>query len=80
MVESKEKDKKDIESDVDVDNDNIITNDNDIDNSNVNRSLTVGPCICDKTYLLIQRFLLGEFDNPDRQRKILTRSPNRYPN
>ena len=65
--------------DNDIDNDNIINTDNNIDNSNVNRTLIVGPCFRGKTYLMMNKILLSECDNPDRQKKILTRSPNQYP-
>ena len=59
-------------------NDNVINNDNDIDNSNVNRTLTVGPSFCGKTYLMMNKILLSECVNPDRQRKTSTISPNQY--
>ena len=78
MVESND---NDIDNDInnDIDNDNKIDNDNDIDNTNINRTLIVGVCNSGKTYLMMNKTLLGECDNPDRQIKTLTRSLNQYP-
>ena len=43
------------------------------------RTLIVGPCFCGKTYLMLNKILLSELENPDREIKIITRSPNQYP-
>ena len=43
-----------------------------------NRTLIVGPCFCGKTYLMLNKILLSELENPDREIKIITRSPNQY--
>ena len=48
-----------------------------IEQSN-NRTLIVGPCFCGKTYLMMNKILLSELENPDREIKIITRSPNQY--
>ena len=45
-----------------------------------NRTLIVGPCFCGKTYLMLNKILLSELENPDREIKIITRSPSQYPN
>ena len=45
-----------------------------------NRTLIVGPCFCGKTYLMLNKILLSELEYPDREIKIITRSPNQYPN
>ena len=45
--------------------DNDIDKDNIINNSIVNRTLIVGPWFCVKTYLVMNKFLLSECDNPD---------------
>ena len=63
-----------------IENDNNIDHDNDIDNKNFNRTLIVGVCNSGKTYLVKNKILLSEYDNPDRQIKKLTRSSNQYPN
>ena len=44
-----------------------------------NRTLIVGPCFCGKTYLMLNKILLSELENPDREIKIITRSPSQYP-
>ena len=50
-----------------------------IEQSN-NSTLIVGPCFCGKTYLMLNKILLSELENPDKDIKYLTRSPNQYPN
>ena len=45
-----------------------------------NRTLIVGPCFCGKTYLMLNKILLSELEYPGREIKIITRSPNQYPN
>ena len=50
-----------------------------IDSRFTNRTLIVGPCFCGKTYLMLNKILLSELENPDREIKIITRSPNQYP-
>ena len=46
-----------------------------------NRTLViVGPCFLGKTYLMLNKILLSELDYPDREIRIITRSPNQYPN
>ena len=42
------------------------------------RTLIVGPCFCGKTYLMMNKILLSELENPDREIKIITRSPNQH--
>ena len=73
VVECKEND-----IDSDIDNDNTINLDKDIDNKNVNTTLKAGPCFCGKNYLMMNEILLSKCDNPDSQKKNLTRSPNHY--
>ena len=36
----------------------------------LNRTLIVGPCFCGKTYLMLNKILLHEIENPDREIKI----------
>ena len=45
------------------------------DNSE-NWTLFVSPFFCGKTYILIQKILSSEFENPDRKMKNLPRYPN----
>ena len=77
VVESKD---DDIDNDVDKAIDNDVDTDNIIKNysGNVNRTLVVGPCSCGKTYLIMNKILLIEYDNVDRQIKILARFPSHY--
>ena len=44
-----------------------------------NRTLIVGACFSGKTYLMLNKILLSELENPDREIKIITRSPSQYP-
>ena len=66
---------------IDDDNENynnqIDDNNNQIDN-NFNRTLIVGPSVCGKTHLLINKLQLIRLDNPEQKICIITRSPEQY--
>ena len=49
-------------------------------NNMFNRTLIVGPSLCGKTHLLINNLQLFHLDNPEKQIKIITRSPEQYSN
>ena len=53
---------------------------NETNNNEINRALIVGPSFCGKTHLLINKLLLIRLDNPEKQIKIITRSPEQYEN
>ena len=65
---------------------NIITNDNNdnIDtatlalHNNCNRTLIVGPSFCGKTHLLLNKLRLIRLEDPEKQIRIITRSPEQY--
>ena len=43
-----------------------------------NRTLVVGPSFCGKTHLLLNKKQLIRLDNPEKQMKIISRSPEQY--
>ena len=45
-----------------------------------NKTLIVGQSFCGKTYLLLNKVPLVRLDNPLRQLRIITRSPEQYTN
>ena len=66
---------------------NIITNDDTDNNDNImftggqqscNRTLIVGPSLCGKTHLLLNKLQLIRLDNPEQKIYIITRSPEQY--
>ena len=50
---------------------------NDADNEN-NKTLIVGPSFCGKTLLLLNKLRLIRLEDPERQIRIITRSPEHY--
>ena len=52
-------------------------NNNQIDN-NCNRTLIVGPSFCGKTHLLLNKLRLIRLEDPEKQIRIITRSPEQY--
>ena len=61
-------------------NNSIITNDDNDnnDNSMFNRTLIVGPSLCGKTQLLLNKLQLIRLDDNTRKIHIITRSPEQY--
>ena len=57
------------------DNNNDINND---DNNKCNRTLIVGPSFCGKTHLLLNKLRLIRLEDPEKQVRIITRSPEQY--
>ena len=54
-------------------------NNNDKDNdNNCNRTLIVGPSFCGKTHLLLNKIRLIRLEHPEKQIRIITRSPEQY--
>ena len=51
---------------------------NAIDNNNCNRTLIVGPSFCGKTHLLLNKLRLIRLEDPEKQIRIITRSPEQY--
>ena len=52
-------------------------NNNDGDNK-CNRTLIVGPSFCGKTHLLLNKLRLIRLEDPEKQIRIITRSPEQY--
>ena len=50
---------------------------NNADSEN-NRTLVVGPSFCGKTHLLLNKLLLIRLEDPERQIRIITTSPEQY--
>ena len=62
-----------------LNNDDINNNDNNNDDNNkCNRTLIVGPSFCGKTHLLLKKLRLIRLEDPEKQIRILTRSPEQY--
>ena len=57
--------------------DSYHTHNND-DNNKCNRSLVVGPSFCGKTHLLLNKLRLIRLEDPEKQIRIITRSPEQY--
>ena len=57
-----------------------IDNNHETDNNMFNRTIIVGPSFCGKTHLLLNKLQLIHLDNPKKQIKITTRSPEQYSN
>ena len=51
-----------------------------VEESAFNRTLIVGPSLCGKTHLLLNKLQLIRLDNPEQQIKTITRSPEQYEN
>ena len=47
-------------------------------NNKCNRTLTVGPSFCGKTHLLLNKLRLIRLEDPEKQIRIITRSPEQY--
>ena len=58
-------------------NNNAEANAND-DNNKCNRTLIVGPSFCGKTHLLLNKLRLIRLEDPEKQIRIFTRSPEQY--
>ena len=59
-----------------VNNDDNNNNDNNIDDNNkCNRTLIIGPSFCGKTHLLLNKLRLIRLEDPEKQIRIITRSP-----
>ena len=54
---------------------NYNINDND---NKCNRTLIVGPSFCGKTHLLLNKLRLIRLEDPEKQIRIITRSPEQY--
>ena len=48
------------------------------DNNKCNRTLIVGPSFCGKTHLLLNKLQLIRLEDPEKQIRIITRSPEQY--
>ena len=56
-----------------------IANDDNISGVNeTNRTLIVGPSFCGKTHLLLNKLRLIRLEDPRKQIRIITRSPEQY--
>ena len=62
-----------------LNNDDNNNNDNN-DNNMCNRTLIVGPSFCGKTHLLLNKLRLIRLEDPEKQIRIITRSPEQYEN
>ena len=51
---------------------------NNDDNNKCNRTLIVGPPFCGKTHLLLNKLRLIRLEDPEKQIRIITRSPEQY--
>ena len=60
-----------------IDDNNNNDNEND-DNNKCNRTLIVGPSFCGKTHLLLNKLRLIRLEDPEKQIRIITRSPEQY--
>ena len=56
----------------------MVDNDNVSNNNNI-RTLSIVPCSSAKTYLMLNKILSVAIKSPKRKLKLLTRSPNEYP-
>ena len=61
----------------DNNNNNAEANAND-DNNKCNRTLLVGPSFCGETHLLLNKLRLIRLEDPEKQIRIITRSPEQY--
>ena len=61
-----------------LNNDDNNTDNNYDDNNNCNRTLIVGPSFCGKTHLLLNKLRLIRLEDPEKQIRIITRSPEQY--
>ena len=62
-----------------LNNDDNNNNDNNNDDKNKgNRTLIVGPSFCGKTHLLLNKLRLIRLEDPEKQIRIITRSPEQY--
>ena len=48
------------------------------DDNKCNRTLIVGPSFCGKTHLLLNKLRLIRLEDPEKQIRIITRSPEQY--
>ena len=55
-----------------------IANDNNSGVNETNRTLIVGPSFCGKTHLLLNKLRLIRLEDPEKQIRIITRSPEQY--
>ena len=60
------------------DNNNNNNNNNNDDKNKCNRTLIVGPSFCGKTHLLLNKLRLIRMQDPEKQIRIITRSPEQY--
>ena len=51
---------------------------NNDDDNKCNRTLIVGPSFCGKTHLLLNKLRLIRLEDPEKQIRIITRSPEQY--
>ena len=56
----------------------IANDDNKSGVNETNRTLIVGPSFCGKTHLLLNKLRLIRLEDPERQIRIITRSPEQY--
>ena len=56
----------------------LNNNNNDNYDNKCNRTLIVGPSFCGKTHLLLNKLRLIRLENPEKQIRIITRSPEQY--
>ena len=56
----------------------IANDDNNSGWNETNRTLTVGPSFCGKTHLLLNKLRLIRLEDPEKQIRIITRSPELY--
>ena len=62
-----------------LNNDYNVNNDNDNnDNNKCNRTLIVGPSVCGKTHLLLNKLQLFRLSDSEKQIHIITRSSGQY--
>ena len=59
-------------------NNNNNNNNNKNDNNKCNRTLIVGPSVCGKTHLLLNKLRLIRLEDPEKQIRFITRSPEQY--
>ena len=56
----------------------IANGDNNSGVNETNRTLIVGPSFCGKTHLLLNKLRLIRLEDPEKQSRIITRSPEQY--
>ena len=56
----------------------IANDDNNSGVNETNRTLIVGPSFCGKTHLLLNKLRLIRLEDPEKQIRIITRSPEQY--